>query len=45
MTEVLVLIVTLVGAKVEDLEVTRRNTPNRTNPDPMMARARRGMMY
>jgi len=44
-TEVLVLIVTLVGAKVEDLEVTRRNTPNRTNPDPMMARARRGMMY
>jgi hypothetical protein len=41
-TEMLILILTLVGVQYEDLEVTRRNTPQR-NPAPpqLAARARR----
>ena len=41
-TELLILILTLVGVQYEDLEVTRRNTPQR-NPAPpqLAARARR----
>ena len=44
-TDVIVLIVTLVGMKVEELEVTKRNTANRTLTDQHMLRVRRGFNY